>query len=71
MHVFNQQIISQCIIRHASSGKAMNRFVKMLMDCDANFLGISNSRFSYILGCKSAINVRVAKAMHTKLGFNT
>lgn len=36
----------------------------------ASFLGISNSRFSDILGRKSPVNVRVAKAMHTKLGFD-
>ncbi|MDR0582328.1 MAG: type II toxin-antitoxin system HigB family toxin [Prevotellaceae bacterium] len=35
MNVFNQQIISRCVIRHASSGKAMNRFIKMLMACEA------------------------------------
>ena len=36
----------------------------------ADFLGISNSRFSEILHRKSAINVQIAKVLHTKLGFD-
>jgi HTH-type transcriptional regulator/antitoxin HigA len=36
----------------------------------ASFLGISNSRFSGILHRKSAINIQIAKSLHTKLGFD-
>lgn len=36
----------------------------------ANFLGISNSRFSEILHRKSSINIQIAKTLHTKLGFD-
>jgi HTH-type transcriptional regulator/antitoxin HigA len=36
----------------------------------ADFLGISNSRFSEILHKKSTINVQIAKVLHTKLGFD-
>jgi HTH-type transcriptional regulator/antitoxin HigA len=36
----------------------------------AAFLGISNSRFSNILHRKSTINLKIAKSLHTKLGFD-
>jgi HTH-type transcriptional regulator/antitoxin HigA len=36
----------------------------------AEFLGISNSRFSEILNGKSTINLQIAKALHTRLGID-
>jgi HTH-type transcriptional regulator/antitoxin HigA len=36
----------------------------------ADFLGISNSRFSEILHRKSSINIQMAKTLHTKLGID-
>jgi HTH-type transcriptional regulator/antitoxin HigA len=36
----------------------------------ADFLGISNSRFSEILNGKSTINIQIAKALHTRLGID-
>jgi mRNA interferase HigB len=34
MNVFNLQIIIDCVNRHASSEKAMNRFITMLKECN-------------------------------------
>jgi mRNA interferase HigB len=34
MNVFNQQIITECVNRHASSAKAMTKFIKMLRECE-------------------------------------
>jgi HTH-type transcriptional regulator/antitoxin HigA len=36
----------------------------------AEFLGISNSRFSEILNGKSKINIQIAKTLHTRLGID-
>lgn len=36
MNVFNQRIITECVNRHASSVKAMNKFIKMLRECECH-----------------------------------
>jgi mRNA interferase HigB len=36
MNVFNLQIITDCVTRHAPAEKAMNRFIKILKECQCH-----------------------------------